>query len=45
MMSSKMDGIGQDLHNMEKEMEYYAGKLRQVENQVEVSTMYDLSLT
>ena len=45
MMSSKMDGIGQDLHNMEKEMEYYAGKLRQVEKQVEVSTMYDLSLT
>ena len=44
-MSTTMGGMGQDLHNMEKEMEYYAGKLRQVEKQVEVSTMYDLSLT
>ena len=31
IMSTTMVGMGQDLHNMGKEMEYYAAKLRQVD--------------
>ena len=30
IMSTTIDGMGQELHNIGKEMEYYAAKLRQV---------------
>ena len=40
-----MGRMGQDLHILEKEMEYYASKLHQVDKRVEVSNIYDLSLT
>ena len=39
-MSTKMGALGQELHNLEKEMEYYASKLHQVGKQVEVSNIY-----
>ena len=39
-----MGGIGEDLYNIEKDMEYYASKLHQVDKRVEVSDMFDLSL-
>ena len=42
IMSTTMGGMGQDLHNMEKEMEYYAAKLRQVDKRVEVSHIFFL---
>ena len=42
IMSTTMGGMGQDLHNMGKEMEYYAAKLHQVEKRVEVSDMFSL---
>ena len=32
IMSAKMGGVGQDFHNMGKEMEYYAAKLIRWEN-------------
>ena len=32
IISTKMGGMGQDLHNMGKEMEYYAAKLHQGKN-------------
>ena len=35
--STTMSGMGQDLHNMEKYMEYYAAKLHQMGKLVEVS--------
>ena len=41
-MSTTMGGMGQDLHNMGKEMEYYATKLHQVDQRVEVSNVYFL---
>ena len=41
-MSTTMGGMGQDLHNMGNEMEYYAAKLHQVENRVEVSNIFSL---
>ena len=39
-MSTTMGGMGQDLHNMGKEMESYADKLRQVEKRVEVCNIF-----
>ena len=42
IMSNKMGGTGQDLHNMEKEMEYYAAKIHQVNQRFEVSNMFFL---
>ena len=42
IMSTTMGGMGQDLHNMGKEMEYYAAKLHQVDKRVEVSNMFFL---
>ena len=44
-MSTTMGSMGQDFHKLEKEMEYYTGKLHQVEKRVEVRNLYDLSLT
>ena len=44
-MSITMGEMGQDLHNIEKDMEYYAIKLRQVEKRIEFSYIYDLPLT
>ena len=34
IMSTTMGGMGQDLHNMGKGMEYYAAKLHQVDKRV-----------
>ena len=42
IMSTTMGGMGQDLHNTGKEMEYYTAKLHQVEKRVEVSCMFFL---
>ena len=42
IMSTKMGGMGQDLHNMGKEMKYYAAKLHQVDQRVEVSNRFFL---
>ena len=42
IMSTIMGGMGQDLHNMGKEMEYYAAKYHQVEKRVEVSILFSL---
>ena len=42
IMSTKTGGMGQDLHNMRKYMEYYVAKLHQVEKRVEVSNMFFL---
>ena len=36
IMSTKMGGMAQDLQSYGKEMEYYAAKLHQVDNRVEV---------
>ena len=44
-MCITMGDMGQYLRNLEIYMEYYASKLHQVEKQVEVSNLYDLSLT
>ena len=41
-MSTTMGGMGQDLHNMGKYIEYYAAKLHQVDKRVEVSHMFFL---
>ena len=43
-MSTTMGAMGQDLHNLEKEMEYYTNKIHQVDKRVEVINIYDLSL-
>ena len=40
-----MASMVQELHNLEKEMEYSAGKLHQVDKRVEVNNIYGLSLT
>ena len=40
IISDTTGGIGQDLHNMVKDMEYYAAKLHQVEKSVEVSNIF-----
>ena len=45
IMCITMGDMGQYLRNLEIYMEYYASKLHQVEKQVEVSNLYDLSLT
>ena len=38
----KLESImGQDLHNLEKVMEYYSSKLHQAEKRVGVSNIYD----
>ena len=37
-----MGGMGQDLQKIEKEMEYYAAKLHQVDRRVELSNMFFL---
>ena len=42
IMSTTMGGMGQDLHNMGKDMEYYAAKHHQVDQRVEVSNMFFL---
>ena len=39
-MSTTMGGMTQGLHNMGKEMEYYAAKNHQVEKYVEVNHMF-----
>ena len=44
IITTTMGGLGKDLHNLEKDMEYYASKLNQVYRRVEVSNIYDLSL-
>ena len=43
-MSTTMVGMGKDLHNTEKEMEYYASKLHQVEKHIEVSNMFSFGI-
>ena len=43
--STTMSGMGQDLHNMEKYMEYYSSRIHQMNNWVEGSKVSDLSLT
>ena len=40
-----MGAMLQELHNIEKYLEYYASKLHQVEKRVEVINLYDLYLT
>ena len=40
IMSTAMGGMGKDLHNMRKYMEYYAAELHQVDKRVEVSNIY-----
>ena len=42
-MSTTMVGLGQDLHNIEKYMKYYTGKIHQVDKWVEVSNIYYLN--
>ena len=42
IMSTKMGGMGQDLHNMGKDTEYYVAKLHQMDKLVEVSNMFFL---
>ena len=37
-----MGGMGQDLHNMERYMGYYASKLHQVDKLIDVSNMFCL---
>ena len=37
-----MGDMGQDLHNMEEDMEYYSAKLHQVYKSIEVSNMFFL---
>ena len=41
-MSATMGGMGQDLHNMEKYMEYYASRIHQVDKSIEASNMFFL---
>ena len=41
-ISTTMGGMGQDLQKIEKEMEYYAAKLHQVDRRVELSNMFFL---
>ena len=43
IMSTTMCGMVQDLQNTVKEMEYYASKLHQVDQHVEVINMFVLS--
>ena len=45
IMSTTMGDMRQELRNIEKEIEYYASKIHQVNKQVEVSNIYFLSLT
>ena len=45
IMSTTMGGMGKDLQNLEKGMEYYGSGLHQVEKRVEFSNIYGLSLT
>ena len=40
IMSTKMGGMGQDLHNTVKEMKYYAAKIYQVDKCVEVCNIF-----
>ena len=44
-MCTTMGAMLQELHNIEKYLEYYASKLHQVEKRVEVINLYDLYLT
>ena len=45
IMSATMGSTVQDLHNQNKDMDYYASKLHQVHKWVEVSKVSYLSLT
>ena len=44
-MFTTMGIMGKDLQKLEKYMEYHASKLHQVDKWVEVSNMYEFSLT
>ena len=44
-MSTTVGSMGEDVHNVEKEMEYYSSKLHQVNKHIEVIIFYDLSHT
>ena len=35
-----MGGMGKDVYNIEKEMKYYAGKINQVDQRIEVIIFY-----
>ena len=43
-MSSKMGAMGKNMHNVEKEIEFYADKLNCVSQRIGVSSFYNLLL-
>ena len=44
-MSNTMGGMGKYFHSLEKDIEYYRSRLHQADKQVEVSNIYDFSVT
>ena len=44
VMSTTMVGMGKNLHNIYKEIEFYANKLHRADQQIEVSSFYILLL-